>query len=101
MKSKSEAIQRFREGDLATPEDRPISVIIEPGHHVWARGVYRARCLRWSSRIWRWHVWHVMGPVYHGMGKENNLKKAKAACLARLKEVADAKLPGKDLWAQK
>ncbi len=98
MKRESQAVQRFHEGDLAIPDDQPISVIVEPDCRVWAIGPYRGQCVRLCGSWW-WRVWHVVGPVHYGHGKAKGVKKAEAACLARLQEVADTKLPGKDLWA--
>jgi hypothetical protein len=84
---------------LVAPEDEIVPVIVAELRRVWARGPYRGECWRRNKWRWEWHVWHVIGPVDYGRGTRTSLRASTASCLDRLKEVADAGLPGKDLFA--
>ncbi len=83
------------------PEHEIVAIISQPNCRIWARGPYRGDCFRKTGHLWIWWVYHAVGPVSYGRGEEKGLRRAQAACLARLKEVADAGLPGKDLFAGK
>lgn len=86
-------------GASILPDNRIVPVVAGRGRYIWGRGPYRAEVWRCGGSLWKWRVWHVVGPLtYGGPTRGHTLKATREAALARLKEVADAGLPGKDIF---